>query len=61
MVNPEHIHTTNITQTERVIFRNMHYIHMHMHVKTKKKEVMNLKRVRRGIWGDLEGDKGRAK
>ena len=44
MISPENIHTSNITQIEQVILRNIFvYMYTYMHVTTILKNAMNLK------------------
>ena len=53
-------HTNNITQTEWVICRNTHVCALHAFSSNqRKRRGHEFKRVRRGIWEDLEGGKER--
>ena len=60
LLSLENIHTSNITWTEQVIFRNTYvYTYTHTHVTTNnEKEVMDLRESQRGVWEGIEGGKG---
>lgn len=58
MVSHENINTSRTLQTKQAIFI---YTYMHETIIIEKKEAMNLKDTKMGLWEHLERERGREK
>ena len=61
MVSPENIHTSNIIQTEHIIFRNIFvYTYSYMHITTiSEKRGHEFEREQGRVYGKIGEDKGK--